>query len=77
MRVWGTRSFMRFMRRSSVVFPQPDGPMYAVMPCRSMDMETWRSAGFSPYQKETSSMSITGSSCTIFGVGGPFSVVMG
>ena len=39
-----TRSFMRFMQRSSVLLPQPDGPMSAVILRSGMRNETLSSA---------------------------------
>ena len=57
-----TRSFMRFRQRSSVVLPQPDGPMYAVTRCFGTDMTMSRSACLSPYQSDSRSISTIGTS---------------
>ena len=44
----GTRSFIRFRLRSSVVFPHPEGPMNAVIWFFGICMVTSRIAGFEP-----------------------------
>src|SRR5688572_18359097 len=53
-RTVGTRSFIRFRHRSSVLFPQPDGPMSDVIRCRCIPRETLRIALKLPYQRERS-----------------------
>ena len=45
MRAAGTRSFMRLRQRSSVLLPQPDGPMKATTRRVGIRIETCRTAG--------------------------------
>src|SRR5882672_11489387 len=47
----GVRSCRRLMDRRNVVFPQPDGPMSAVMALGGMAHETSCRACVGPYQK--------------------------
>ena len=48
MRVPVESSFMRLKARSNVLLPHPDGPMMAVILCRSMGMFTLATARKSP-----------------------------
>ena len=52
---------MRLMERRSVVFPQPDGPMRAVIWLRGMRRLTPSSAWNFPYQRSKSRISTIGS----------------
>src|SRR5438128_2439396 len=54
------RSFRRLRQRSSVVLPQPLGPMNAVVRCGAMRTLTSNNACFGPYQKLRSLISMTG-----------------
>src|ERR1043166_7413183 len=58
------RSFMRLRQRSSVLLPQPLGPMKAVVRCGAIRTLTSTSACFAPYQKFRSLISMIGLSIT-------------
>ena len=45
----GMRSFIRFRHRMSVDFPQPDGPMKAVISFWNISKVTSSTAGVPPY----------------------------
>src|SRR4051812_15239245 len=49
----GTRSFIRLKHRRSVLLPQPEGPIRAVILFRGISIETSRSAIAWPYQTES------------------------
>src|SRR5262245_6694523 len=55
-----TRSFMRLMQRSSVLLPQPDGPISAVMRRSGTANVTSESARDAPYHSDSASMRTTG-----------------
>ena len=50
----GSRSCMRLIERRKVDFPQPDGPISAVIERGGMSTVMSKSACFSPYQNENS-----------------------
>src|SRR5262245_20196827 len=50
----GIRSFIRLKQRSSVLLPQPDGPISAVILLRGISIETSRRARAEPYQTDRS-----------------------
>src|ERR671924_637414 len=54
MRALSIRSFIRFKHRRNVVFPQPDGPISAVISLRAIGRVTSRTARKSPYHTDTS-----------------------
>ena len=57
------KSFIRLKQRSSVLLPQPDGPINAVILLRGMSIVMFLSARLDPYQTERSRVeSTTGSS---------------
>ncbi len=60
MRVLGISSFMRLRQRSSVLLPQPEGPMKAVTSLGRICSEMSFSASLSPYQKYRLRTSILG-----------------
>src|SRR3954451_19986168 len=53
MRAPGIRSFIRLKQRSSVVLPQPEGPIKAVIRCRGRSMLMSFKASDDPYQTES------------------------
>src|SRR5262245_51791236 len=53
------RSFMRFMQRRNVDFPQPEGPMSAVIDCSWMSSVMPLTARALPYEMARPSMSNT------------------
>jgi hypothetical protein len=67
---------MRFRHRKKVDFPQPLGPMMAVMLRAGMTSETERSASFVPYQAEKSRASKAGA-VPVAGVLGVMGLIMG
>src|SRR5437870_2459314 len=74
----GMRSFIRLKQRRSVLLPQPDGPIRAVIRWRGISMLISFSACDDPYQTDSERAVRTGSeavSTTVGGVSGRLSVL--